>query len=286
MEPKCRTITLNLVASAQHPTRSHRDRHGQFDEGQQPKVTSARSEMTTTILTGPNDASGHRILVGPKCPQTAELSARFEREAIPLHAPLYRRALGMTHNRADAEDLVQETMVKAFVGFHSFRQGTNLNAWLHRILTNIYLNGYRKKTAGAGAVSDRGDRRPAAGGHGDLVLAERDATVRTVLLGQLAATAEHSAPGLRSAEDEALETLPDPRIKAAMEALPEQFRMAVYYADVEGLQYTEIAKIMGSPQGTVTSRLHRGRRQLRNLLGGVAEATCPRCEHCGSQGTK
>jgi RNA polymerase sigma-70 factor (ECF subfamily) len=262
MEPKCRTITLNLVASAQHPTRSHRDRHGQFDEGQQPKVTSARSEMTITILAGPNDASGHRILVGPKCPQTAELSARFEREAIPLHAPLYRRALGMTHNRPDAEDLVQETMVKAFVGFHSFRQGTNLNAWLHRILTNIYLNGYRKK-----------QREPVQ--YPTEEIADR----------QLAATAEHSSPGLRSAEDEALETLPDTRIKAAMEALPEQFRMAVYYADVEGLRYTEIAKIMGSPQGTVTSRLHRGRRQLRNLLGGGGEATCPRCEHCGSQGT-
>jgi RNA polymerase sigma-70 factor (ECF subfamily) len=190
----------------------------------------------------------------PAGPQTripsAELTARFERDAIPLRAPLYRRAMGMTHNHADAEDLLQETMVKAYAGFRSFRQGTNLNAWLHQILTNTYISGYRKK-----------QRQP-------LVSPIEEITDR-----QLAAHAAHSSSGLRSAEDEALETLPDNRIKGAMQTLPEQFRMVVYYADVEDLKYREIAEIMHIPKGTVMSRLHRGRRQLRRLLADAAEHT-------------
>ena len=182
--------------------------------------------------------------VGPQTRTTnAELTARFERDAIPLCAPLYRRALRMTHNQPDAEDLLQDTMMSAYAGFHSFRQGSNLSAWLHRILTNTYVNGYRKK-----------QRRP-------VLYPTEEMTDR-----QLAATAEHCAPGLRSAEDEALNTFPDTAIKAAMQTLPEQFRMTVYYADVEGRQYSEIAEIMATPQGTVMSRLHRGRRQLRGLL--------------------
>ena len=199
----------------------------------------------------PEPFVGHSDPVGPQTRTTnAELTARFERDAIPLCAPLYRRALRMTHNRADAEDLLQDTMMHAYAGFQSFRQGTNLNAWLHRILTNMYINSYRKK-----------QRRPA------LYPAEE------ITDQQLADSAEHSSRGLRSAEDEALDTLPDTVIKAAMQALPEQFRMVVYYADVEDLQYTQIAEIMDTPKGTVMSRLHRGRQQLRSLLNDVQTST-------------
>jgi RNA polymerase sigma-70 factor (ECF subfamily) len=177
---------------------------------------------------------------------TAELTARFERDAIPLRAPLYRRALRMTHNRADAEDLLQDTMMSAYAGFSSFRPGTNLNAWLHRILTNTYINTCRKR-----------QRQPAT------------YPVEEFTDQQLAANAEHSSLGPPSAEDEALAMLPDTAIKAAMKALPERFRLAVYYADIEDLKYQEIAEIMDIPKGTVMSRLYRGRRQLRNLLADV-----------------
>jgi RNA polymerase sigma-70 factor (ECF subfamily) len=152
----------------------------------------------------------------------------------------------MTRNRLDAEDLLQETMVKAYVGYHLFRQGTSLNAWLNRILTNAYINDYGQKR-----------RRPVLSAAAEI--AEP----------QLAAHALWS-PGLCSAEDEALRLLPDTEIKTTMKALPEQFRMAVYYADVAGFTCKEISEIMDTPVGTVTSGINRGRRRLRNLLANAA----------------
>jgi len=155
-------------------------------------------------------ADGQPIAPATRSEETdAELTARFERDAIPLLDQLYGGALRMTRNPADAEDLLQETMVKAYAGFRSFREGTNLKAWLYRILTNTYINSYRKK-----------QRQPA------------EYPTDEITDWQLAANAEHSSTGLRSAEVEALEALPDTEIKAALQALPEEFRMAVYYADV------------------------------------------------------
>lgn len=178
-----------------------------------------------------------------------ELAQRFEKEALPLLDQLYGGALRMTRNPTDAEDLVQDTYMKAFQAFDSFKPGTNLKAWLYRIMTNTYINVYRKR-----------QRRPT------------QTSADEMTDHQLYTTSSHDSTGLQSAEVEALKRLPDQEITDAMNQLSEDYRMVVYYADVEGLSYKEIAEIMDTPLGTVMSRLHRGRKQLRGLLKEVAHA--------------
>lgn len=174
-------------------------------------------------------------------------NARFERDAIVYMDKLYAAALRYTKNPEDARDLVQDTYLKAFNSFHQFEEGTNLRAWLYRVLTTTFINSYRKD-----------QRRP------QLASGELEDW-------QLAKAQSHTSDLGKSAEAEALENLPDSDIKRALQEIPEEFRIAVYLADVEGFSYKEIANIVDVPAGTVMSRLHRGRKLLREKLADYAK---------------
>jgi RNA polymerase sigma-70 factor (ECF subfamily) len=191
--------------------------------------------------------SGELAVVDPTTETLAQKKARFERDAFEFTNQLYAAALRYTKNPHDAQDLVQDTYAKAFTSFHQFTPGTNLKAWLYRILTTTFINTYRKD-----------QRRPqiAAGELEDW---------------QIHDAASHTSDQGRSAEDEVLDNLTDGDVKEALAALPEEFRMAVYLADVEGFSYKEIAEIVGVPAGTVMSRLHRGRKLLRESLAEYAK---------------
>jgi len=175
--------------------------------------------------------------------RSSELAVRFVNDALPYLDQLYASARRMTRNTVDAEDLVQETMLRAYAGFNTFCQGTNIRAWLFRIMTNTYINGLR-----------RAQHRPSE------YLSDH------ITDRQLADQDRHSSQGSRSAELDALDALPDNEIADALASLPQQFRLAVYYRDIEGLRCREIAEIMRCCEGTVLSRVHRGRQRLRNLL--------------------
>jgi RNA polymerase sigma-70 factor, ECF subfamily len=169
-------------------------------------------------------------------------------EALAHMQQLRSAAARMTRNPADAEDLVQETYAKAYASFHQFKEGTNVRAWLNRIMKNTFINAYRKK-----------QREPAL-------------ATNVIEDWQLEQAQSRAAAGLRSAEELALDHLPDADVQKALRQIPEDFRVAVYLADVEGYAYREIADIMCCPVGTVMSRLHRGRGRLRETLGGSALA--------------
>ena len=177
-----------------------------------------------------------------------DLLERFERDVLPMLPSLYGAALRMTRNPADAEDLLQDTTLRAYRGFASFREGTNLKAWLYRILTNSFINTYRKKQREPKTVD----------GPEDLD--------EWFLFDRLGAQSV-----ARSAEEDVLENIPDADVKEALETIPENFRMAVLLADVEGFSYKEIAEITEVPIGTVMSRLHRGRKALEKALYAVAK---------------
>ena len=179
------------------------------------------------------------------------LEERFTEEALPLLDQLYGAAMKMTRNPQDAQDLVQDTFLKAYSAFASFQEGTNLKAWLYRIMTNSYINTYRKK-----------QREPHLG------------VVEDLEDWQMGGAESTTAMSAKSAEAEAIDRTPATVVTDALNALPEDFRIAVYLADVEGFSYQEIADIAEVPIGTVMSRLHRGRARLRKALG----------EYAGEQG--
>ena len=210
--------------------------------------------LVLDAVTAPGGVADGRIDSWPMAdtalpePTPDELRGLFADQAIPFMDQLYAAAMRMTRNPADAGDLVQETYTKAFAAFRGFEQGTNLKAWLYRILTNTYINSYRKN-----------QRSPYQG------------TIDELEDWQLG-SAESLTQGrtTRSAEAEAIDHLPDSDVKEALQSIPEDFRLAVYLADVEGFAYQEIADIMKTPVGTVMSRLHRGRRLLRERLADYA----------------
>ena len=204
------------------------------------EAPSRRRELSSLLMTT-DDAE---VPAEP----VADVRSLFESQALQYMDQLYAAAMRMTRNPADAADLVQETFVKAYQAFGQFQQGTNLKAWLYRIQTNTFINNYRKN-----------QRNPYQG------------TIDELEDWQLGgAESVTQSTSTRSAEAEAIDHLPDSAVKEALQAVPEDFRMAVYFADVEGFSYQEIADIMKTPVGTVMSRLHRGRRMLRDLLADYA----------------
>ncbi|MGB3762651.1 MAG: sigma-70 family RNA polymerase sigma factor, partial [Ornithinimicrobium sp.] len=180
--------------------------------------------MTEDMKASPVSQAELDAMVDVSTESAEARAARFEREAMPLIDQMYSAALRTARNPTDAEDLVQETYAKAFAAFHQYRPGTNLKAWMYRILTNTYINTYRKK-----------QRQP------------KESDAATVEDYQLARAEQHTSRGLRSAEVEALDHLPDSDVKRALASIGEDFRMAVYLSDVEGFAYKEIAEIMQTP---------------------------------------
>lgn len=216
------------------------------EAGSQPwQLSLAQMTISDSVPTaGPEDTPNDNAPIDDR-----DLGALFESQAIPFMDQLYAAAMRMTRNPADAADLVQETFVKAFAAFGRFEQGTNVKAWLYRILTNTFINLYRKN-----------QRNPYQG------------TIDDLEDWQMGGAVSATATVTRSAEAEAIDHLPDSAVKDALQSIPEDFRLAVYLADVEGFAYQEIADIMKTPVGTVMSRLHRGRRMLRERLGSYARA--------------
>jgi RNA polymerase sigma-70 factor (ECF subfamily) len=206
----------------------------------------AKNEPAGAAELAPSENQPAEPQESPEPPESREaLRARFEAEALPMLPGMYSAAYRLTRNGAEAEDLLQEAFLRAYRGFHQFKPGTNLKAWLYRILTNTFINSYRKKQREPQTISD-------------------EEVEDWYLYSKLAE--EGAEP---SAESAVLESLPDEDVQEALSSLPEQFRIAVLLADVEGFSYKEIADITDVPIGTVMSRLHRGRKALEKRLWDV-----------------
>ena len=258
--PRKVTVDLNAMSTMDPAVAAMHEVAGN-DDAQPAKTSAAKTSAARTTAaraeaeSAAADAAAVETVAADGTGQPLDTAAetdderrvRFERDAMQYVDQLYSAAMRMARNPADAEDLVQEAYTKAFSAFHQYKPGTNLKAWLYRILTNTYINLYRKR-----------QREP---------LQSNSDTIEDW---QLARAESHTSTGLRSAEAEALDHLPDSDVKRALQSIPEEFRLAVYFADVEGFAYKEISDIMNTPIGTVMSRLHRGRRMLRDMLADYA----------------